>query len=342
MRPRAVDWSLLLLVTLETLSGFSSFLVGRPEGSWVFVVHGVIGLAICLLLAWKLHRVWRRLVQPARWEGATVISVLALIAVLLVLLTGLIWTTWQWPAGFPNGLYLHVSGGLALLVLMLAHMALRFKPLRLPDLQGRRTALRFLTVLASGGALWLGNQGANLAGDTPGNRRRFTGSRDAGAAFPVTMWMLDNPPPVDRVRWRLRVSGNTTQEIVFTDPEIVALATEQIEATLDCTSGWYSTQRWQGVSVARLLDQVELAPDAIAVSFKSVTGYRWSLPLPEAKAALLATHVGDEPLAHGHGAPLRLVAPGRRGFQWVKWVTEVEVLTVADYGQWVTIFSSGL
>jgi molybdopterin-dependent oxidoreductase-like protein protein len=57
----------------------------------------------------------------------------------------------------------------------------------------------------------------------------------------------------------------------------------------------------------------------------SRTGYRWSFGLRDARALLLATHVGGEPLAHGHGAPCRLVAPGRRGFQWVKWVERVEV-----------------
>ena len=31
------------------------------------------------------------------------------------------------------------------------------------------------------------------------------------------------------------------------------------------------------------------------------------------------------PLSHGHGFPARLVAPGRRGFWWVKWVTDIEV-----------------
>ena len=94
--------------------------------------------------------------------------------------------------------------------------------------------------------------------------------------------------------------------------------------------------------VGWLLDRVAPRPDAVAVSFKSVTGYRWSLPLAEARAALLATRVGGEPLSHGHGAPLRLVAPGRRGFQWVKWVQEVEVLTEPDYRQWQKIFTSGL
>ncbi|WP_407647156.1 molybdopterin-dependent oxidoreductase [Goekera deserti] len=40
---------------------------------------------------------------------------------------------------------------------------------------------------------------------------------------------------------------------------------------------------------------------------------------------MLATDAGDAPLAARHGAPVRLVAPGRRGFWWVKWVTSVEL-----------------
>ena len=82
-------------------------------------------------------------------------------------------------------------------------------------------------------------------------------------------------------------------------------------------------------------------PGAAWVSFVSVTGYRWSLPLEEARAALLATHVSGEPLSHDHGAPLRLVAPDRRGFQWVKWVVRVEVRTAPDPGELIAIHVSG-
>jgi DMSO/TMAO reductase YedYZ molybdopterin-dependent catalytic subunit len=42
--------------------------------------------------------------------------------------------------------------------------------------------------------------------------------------------------------------------------------------------------------------------------------------------------VGGEPISHGHGAPVRLVAPGRRGFQWVKWVVRLEVRDTPDLG----------
>ena len=62
--------------------------------------------------------------------------------------------------------------------------------------------------------------------------------------------------------------------------------------------------------------------------------------MAEARTALLATHIGEEPLSYEHGFPLRLVAPGRRGFEWVKWITPVEVLTEPDPGEVISIFSS--
>ena len=41
---------------------------------------------------------------------------------------------------------------------------------------------------------------------------------------------------------------------------------------------------------------------------------------------LLATHLDGEPLSPDHGAPLRLIGPGRPGVNQTKWVTRVVVL----------------
>ncbi|PSP46609.1 sulfite oxidase, partial [Halobacteriales archaeon QH_1_68_42] len=94
--------------------------------------------------------------------------------------------------------------------------------------------------------------------------------------------------------------------------------------------------------VGELLDAADPEDGAAWVQFRSVTGYRWSLPVAEARDALLATRVDGADLSHGHGAPMRLVAPGRRGFQWVKWVEEVRVTYRRELGEWVAVFVSGL
>ena len=73
----------------------------------------------------------------------------------------------------------------------------------------------------------------------------------------------------------------------------------------------------------------------------SVTGYRWSFPLAEARGFLLATRVGGDRLSHGHGFPVRLVAPDRRGFQWVKWVSRIEVRRRRDATQYLATLVSG-
>jgi hypothetical protein len=219
----------------------------------------------------------------------------------------------------------------------------RAKPLRALDVRGRRQALRFAGLALGGVVLWPAQQALGRKLDLPGARRRFTGSREAGSyagnAFPATSWIADQPRPIDPDIWRLAVGGAVATPLALGYAELLAQSTD-IDATLDCTGGFYSAQRWRGALVGQLLDNAGALPDVGWVRFISITGYRWSLPLDEARAALLATHVGAELLTHAHGAPVRLVAPGRRGFVWVKWVVRIEALTTLDYGQVVSLYSS--
>jgi DMSO/TMAO reductase YedYZ molybdopterin-dependent catalytic subunit len=92
-------------------------------------------------------------------------------------------------------------------------------------------------------------------------------------------------------------------------------------AVLDCTGGWWAEQTWRGVRLDTLIG----TPDHGSIAVRSVTGYTRRFPPEDATALLLATHVGGTPLSPGHGAPVRLVVPGRRGFWWVKWVERVSL-----------------
>ena len=318
---------------------------GVPGDWWIVALHAVAGLVLVVPLFWKLRRE-RRHLDPRRWSMRTASSIL-----LSALAVGAVATGFAWAFGLDlgvlafTGLVVHAYFGLLLVPVLLVHLASRFHVPRRVDFEGRRTAIQ-AGLLAVGGVVAWRAQGA-IVGllETAGASHRYTGSRPAGGEgndFPYTSWVADDPEPVDPETWRLDVFGAVAEERTMTVGDLEAEATDDLTATLDCTSGWYADRTWQGVRIGRLLDAAGTAEDARFVSFRSVTGYRFSLPIEEARDALLATHVGGERLEHGHGFPARLVAPGRRGYQWVKWVEAVEVRTTPDYGEWWAIFTSGL
>jgi DMSO/TMAO reductase YedYZ molybdopterin-dependent catalytic subunit len=73
------------------------------------------------------------------------------------------------------------------------------------------------------------------------------------------------------------------------------------------------------------LDRLVDADDAVrSFVVVSATGYARRFPIGDAASMLLATKANERPLSVGHGSPARLVAPGRRGFWWVKWVERIE------------------
>jgi DMSO/TMAO reductase YedYZ molybdopterin-dependent catalytic subunit len=110
---------------------------------------------------------------------------------------------------------------------------------------------------------------------------------------------------------------------------LAALPTAQKEAVLDCTGGWYTRQVWEGVPLAEILQRAGVLETAVSVTIESVTRYRRRFSLADAQQMLLAYRVAGAPLAHGHGAPLRLVIPGKRGLEWVKWITAIQVNTTS-------------
>jgi hypothetical protein len=344
MSPRLTDWALALTAALALGTGALSLVSGHPEQWTVFAAHGVAGLWLALLLWDKLRRVLPRVLRPRLWDRRTALGALGLASVALALGSGVWWVVGGSFALAGFGLLnWHIMLGFLLAVAIGGHMLARARPLRRRDVRGRRQALRFGALLGGAIALWPAQQAIERALALPGARRRFTGSRDAGSftgnAFPATSWVADAPLPIAPEAWRLRITGAVAHSTPTTWAAL-ATAGDTVVATLDCTSGFCSTQRWGGMRVGRLLDAAGIAPNVGWISFISVTGYRWTLPLAEARGALLATHVTGEALAHEHGGPVRLVAPGRRGFQWVKWVARIEARTLPDPSDLLAIHTS--
>ena len=325
---RRTNLALLVVLVAALATGGLAFAAGTGWGRPVVLAHGAAGLAVLVLAPWKSPIVRRGLARragPGRWASVT-FGVLVLVAVAAGLahasgtLAGL---------GPVSAMQVHVGAALAAVPLLVWHTLARGGArARRTDLS-RRALLRAGAVAAGAGLTLLAVEGLARLATLPGARRRFTGSLPVAAAdparIPVTQWLDDRVRVLDPAGWRLRVrAGDATRD--WTYGELAGFG-DRVEAVLDCTGGWYARATWEGARLDRLLPpgSLERAGTTASLVVTSATGYRRRLPLADARRLYLATRVGGRPLSAGHGFPARLVAPGRRGFWWVKWVTAIDL-----------------
>jgi DMSO/TMAO reductase YedYZ molybdopterin-dependent catalytic subunit len=262
--------------------------------------------------------------------------VLATIFVAAALASGWVWSGGgRISIGGFTLLSWHLVLGWVLTAAVAVHAFVRRRRMRVRDATDRRQFLVAAGGVAGAVALWRLQRPLTGLFGLRSAHRRFTGSYEAasfeGNAFPSTSWVADSPRQLDPTRYRLDVTGLVEQplELGLSDLD---KAHDTLVATLDCTGGFYSSQHWRGINLGELIDRARPHSKAAHVRVVSHTGYRWSFDIHTARKLLLATHVGGETLSHDHGAPVRLVAPGRRGFEWVKWVTRVELHEHGDPG----------
>ena len=330
MRHPWANLALLGLVAVQVGSGLAS-LLAPPAGVRVAIwVHAIGAYAILVVLFSKAAVVWDA-VRRRPGLGAARLALAAMVVLLAaVLATGLVWiVAGRYAVLGISGINLHAYLALVLAALVGWHALDRRWVARVPRAADRAAVLRMAAVAVAGLAVWQVERTAQALIGTPGSRRRYTGSYEAGSLggrFPVTSWLDDDPPAIDPERWRVVVNGAVDRPVALRLAELGALPQEADDATLDCTGGWYTRQVWTGVRLERLLALAGVRDSASSVEVHSATGYRRRFDLDEAAGLLLATAVAGRPLSRGHGAPARLVVPGRRGFAWVKWVARIEVL----------------
>ncbi|UCE38056.1 MAG: DUF4079 family protein [Thermoplasmata archaeon] len=147
---------------------------------------------------------------------------------------------------------------------------------------------------------------------------------------------ISESPKIDVEDWTLRVNGLVENPLNLSYDNITNFPSTSEIVTLQCVAGPSGTANWTGVRLKAVLDMAGILHNAHEVIFYAADGYSSSLTLDYAQNpdVILAYKMNGETLPRDHGYPLRLVAPGKYGYKWVKWITHIEVVDYDYKGYW--------
>ena len=141
---------------------------------------------------------------------------------------------------------------------------------------------------------------------------------------------------IDKDTYRLRIDGMVERPENFTYDQIKNFTPVSKLVNLNCVEGWSFTAKWTGIPVKTLLDETGIKENAATVIFYSVDGYSTSHDINYLldNNVILAYKINDLTLPQDRGFPLQLVAEGKYGYKWAKWIDHIEVVNTSYKGYW--------
>ena len=132
----------------------------------------------------------------------------------------------------------------------------------------------------------------------------------------------------DLKKWQLEIGGLVQNPIKLGYAQVTEMPSVTREVLLICPGVFAYHARWQGVSVARLLELARVSSEVTHVSFSGPEGRyekteRFLIEDIRSDKVFLAYKVNNTTLPQKHGFPLRAVAEGYYGSNWVKYVYKV-------------------
>lgn len=149
---------------------------------------------------------------------------------------------------------------------------------------------------------------------------------------------IKGPQYIDRQDYVLKITGLVGHPESYTYDQIVDDHKHYKKVvTLNCVEGWSVTILWEGVLVRRLIEKAKPLSSAKTVIFHAHDGYSTSFPIAYIMEndIIMAHKMNGVALPPERGFPFELVAEGKWGYKWIKWITEIELSDDVDYrGFW--------
>ena len=130
--------------------------------------------------------------------------------------------------------------------------------------------------------------------------------------------------------WRLTITGMVARPTAFSLDQLKSYPSQSQITMVQCEEGWSYIAEWIGVPLYRILETVEVHPQAKYVVYFSFQPDWWdSIDMADAvhPQTFLTYGMNGDVLPVGNGGPLRLRVPRQLGYKSVKFITH---LTVTD------------
>ena len=150
---------------------------------------------------------------------------------------------------------------------------------------------------------------------------------------------IEGTQNIDQSTYTLTIDGLVDHPLTLSYADLEALPQISVLGTLECVEGWSYTAEWTGPSLASILAQAGVQSGAVIAIFDTAddTDGFTSLDLSyiNANNIILALKDNDITLPAANGFPVRVVAIGKYGYKWAKWVTGIELSSNTNFlGYW--------
>jgi DMSO/TMAO reductase YedYZ molybdopterin-dependent catalytic subunit len=139
--------------------------------------------------------------------------------------------------------------------------------------------------------------------------------------------MTGTPQRIELASYRLKVTGNVDHSLSLSFDDLRRMPRVGSRPTIICQGYFEDVANWAGVSMAALLDRAGVHSSAHQVEMVCADGYTASITLAQARSpdAYLAYELEGKIIPVLQGFPLRAILPSLAGYNWAKWIVEINV-----------------
>jgi len=150
---------------------------------------------------------------------------------------------------------------------------------------------------------------------------------------------IEGTQNIDPTTYSLTIDGLVNHPLTLSYADLEALPQISELGTLECVEGWSYTAEWTGPSLSAIFAQAGVQPGALIAIFNTADdpdGFT-SLDLSyiNSNNIIIALKDNGVTLPAANGFPVRVVAIGKYGYKWAKWVTGIEISSNTSFlGYW--------